>query len=65
MDSNEISTGVVVATPAPAMWEHVPATTTGHSKGGVRPLTGARRGSTGYAPSSLPSSGTPILAPPV
>jgi len=64
MDSNEISTGVVVAIPAPAMWEHVPATTTGHSKGGVRPLTGARRGFTGYA-HSLPSSGTPILAPPV
>lgn len=65
MDSNEISTGVVVATPAPRTWEQVPATTTDRSKGGLRPMTGARRGSSGYAHTSLPSSGTPILAPPV
>ena len=63
MDSNEISTGVVVASPAPCM-EHIPATTTDRTRGGVRPLTGARRGF-GYAHTSLPSSGTPILAPPV
>ena len=65
MDSNQISTGVVVATPAPCMWERIPATTTDRSKGGVRPLTGARRAFTGYASTSLPSSGTSILAPPV
>lgn len=65
MDSNENTTGVVVATPARFLWERIPATTIGSTRGGVRPLMGARRAVTGYAHTSLPSSGTSILEPPV
>jgi len=65
MDSNEISTGVVVAAPASCLRERIPATTSGHSTGGVRPLAGARRAVTGFDSTTLPSSGTSNLAPPV